>query len=111
MAKLIYSAITSLDGYVADEDGNFDWAAPDDEVHGFVNDLERPVGTYLFGRRMFEVMTYWETAHTIPDQPPEILDYAQIWQAADKVVYSTTLEKASTARTRIERELTTPCDG
>ena len=104
MAKLIYSAITSLDGYVADEDGNFDWAAPDDEVHGFVNDLERPVGTYLFGRRMFEVMTYWETAHTIPDQPPEILDYAQIWQAADKVVYSTTLEKASTARTRIERE-------
>jgi dihydrofolate reductase len=104
MAELIYSAIASLDGYVADEEGNFDWAEPDDEVHAFVNDLERPIGTYLYGRRMYEVMTYWETAHTVPDQPPVILDYAQIWQAADKVVYSTTLEEASTARTRIERE-------
>jgi dihydrofolate reductase len=104
MAELIYSAIMSLDGYVADEEGNFDWAEPDDEVHAFVNDLERPIGTYLYGRRMYEVMTYWETAHTVPDQPPVILDYAQIWQAADKVVYSTTLEEASTARTRIERE-------
>ena len=103
-AELIYSAITSLDGYVADEEGNFDWAEPDDEVHAFVNDLERPIGTNLYGRRMYEVMAYWETAHTVPDQPPEILDYAQIWRAADKVVYSTTLEEASTARTRIERE-------
>jgi dihydrofolate reductase len=104
VAELIYSAITSLDGYVADEEGNFDWAAPDDEVHAFVNDLERPIGTYLYGRRMYEVMTYWETAHTVPDQPPVILDYAQIWQGADKVVYSTTLEETSSARTRIERD-------
>jgi len=104
VAELIYSAITSLDGYVADEEGTFDWATPDDEVHAFVNEMERPIGTYLYGRRMYEVMAYWETAHTVPDQPPEILDYAQIWQAADKVVYSTTLEETSSARTRIERE-------
>jgi dihydrofolate reductase len=103
MAKLIYSAITSLDGYVADEDGNFDWAAPDEEVHSFVNDLERPIGTYLYGRRMYEVMVFWETAHTLPDEPPVVQDFAQIWQAADKIVYSTTLEKASSARTQIER--------
>ena len=103
MAKLIYSAITSLDGYVADEDGNFDWAAPDDEVHAFVNDLERPVGTYLYGRRMYEVMAYWETVQTGAEQRPSTEDYAQIWRAADKVVYSKTLESASTARTRIER--------
>ncbi len=104
MAKLIYSAITSLDGYVADEDGNFDWAAPDEEVHHFVNELERPVGTYLYGRRMYEVMVYWETASTsLVDQPASIRDYAEIWQAADKVVYSTILEKTSSARTRIER--------
>jgi dihydrofolate reductase len=103
MAKLIYSAITSLDGYVADEDGNFDWAAPDEEVHRFVNDLERPVGTYLYGRRMYEVMAFWERAHTLPDQPPFAQDFAQIWQAADKIVYSTTLESVSSARTRIER--------
>jgi dihydrofolate reductase len=103
MAKLIYSAITSLDGYVADENGNFDWAAPDEEVHAFVNDLERPVGTYLFGRRMYEVMAYWETALTVPDQPPLMQDFAKIWQGADKIVYSKTLETVSTARTRIER--------
>ena len=103
MAKLIYSAIASLDGYVADEDGNFDWAAPDEEVHSFVNDLERPVGTYLYGRRMYEVMTYWETAESVADQPPFIRDFAKIWQAADKVVYSKTMETASSARTRIER--------
>jgi dihydrofolate reductase len=102
MAKLIYSAITSLDGYVADEDGNFDWAAPDEEVHSFVNDLERPVGTYLYGRRMYEVMVYWETAHTLADQPPVVQDFAEIWQAADKLVYSKTLEAVSSARTRIE---------
>ena len=101
MAKLIYSAITSLDGYVADEDGNFDWAVPDEEVHTFVNDLERPVGTYLYGRRLYEVMVYWETAPA--DQPRFIQDYAEIWQAADKIVYSKTLETVSSARTRIER--------
>jgi dihydrofolate reductase len=104
MAKLIYSVITSLDGYVADEDGNFDWSAPDEEVHTFVNDLERPVGTYLYGRRMYEVMAAWETLHTLPDQSPSVLDFARIWQAADKVVYSRTLEAVSSARTRIERD-------
>jgi dihydrofolate reductase len=104
MAKLIYSAIASLDGYIADEDGNFDWAAPDEEVHRFVNDLERPVGTYLYGRRMYEVMVYWETAHTLADQPPFIRDFAEIWHAADKIVYSKTLDTVSSARTRIERD-------
>jgi dihydrofolate reductase len=104
MAKLISSAITSLDGYVADENGNFDWAAPDEEVHRFVNDLERPIGTYLYGRRIYETMVYWETAHTLPDQPPFIQDFAGIWQAADKIVYSKTLETLSSARTRIERD-------
>jgi dihydrofolate reductase len=103
MAKLIYSAITSLDGYVADENGNFDWAEPDEEVHTFINDLERPVGTYLYGRRMYEVMVAWETL-TLADQPPFMRDFAEIWQAADKVVYSKTLETASSARTRIERD-------
>jgi dihydrofolate reductase len=103
MADLIYSAITSLDGYIADEQGNFDWAAPDDELHGFVNDLERPVGTYLYGRRMYEVMAYWETAHRVAGQPEFVKDYTTIWQAADKIVYSRTLDTTSTARTRIER--------
>ncbi len=103
MARLIYSAIMSLDGYIADEDGNFDWAEPDEEVHRFVNDLERPVGTYLYGRRMYETMVYWETAHTLADQPPFVQDFTEIWHAADKIVYSTTLETASSARTRIER--------
>jgi dihydrofolate reductase len=101
MAKLIYSAITSLDGYVADEDGNFDWAAPDEEVHAFVNDVERPIGTYLYGRRMYEAMFVWET---MTDERPVMRDFAEIWRAADKVVYSTTLEGVSSARTRIERE-------
>ncbi len=100
----VYSAIASLDGYVADEDGNFDWAEPDEEVHTFVNDLERPVGTYLYGRRMYEVMVFWETAHTLAGQPPVIQDFAGIWQAADKIVYSRTLETVSSARTRIERD-------
>ncbi len=103
MTKLIYSSIASLDGYVADEDGNFDWAAPDEEVHAFVNDIERPVGTYLYGRRMYETMVYWETADTAADQPPFIQDFAEIWQAADKIVYSKTLETVSSSRTRIER--------
>jgi dihydrofolate reductase len=104
VAKLIYSAITSLDGYIADEDGNFDWAAPDQEVHTFVNDLERPVGTYLYGRRMYEVMAPWETDPTLADQSRVMRDFAELWQAADKIVYSRTLETASTARTRIERD-------
>ncbi len=104
MAKLIYSAITSLDGYVADEDGAFDWAAPDEEVHRFINDLERPVGTYLYGRRMYAVMVAWETMHTRADQSPVVQDFTQMWQAADKIVYSKTLETVSSARTRIERD-------
>jgi dihydrofolate reductase len=104
VARLIYSAITSLDGYVADAAGNFDWAAPDEELHSFVNDLERPVGTYLYGRRMYEVMTFWETAHTLPDEPAVMRDFATIWQAANKIVYSRTLTVASTARTRLERD-------
>jgi dihydrofolate reductase len=103
MANLIYSAITSLDGYVADEQGNFDWAAPDEEVHSFVNDLERPVGTYLYGRRMYEVMVAWETMDRA-DQPPAIEDFTEIWQAADKIVYSKTLGTVSSARTRIEHD-------
>jgi dihydrofolate reductase len=145
MAKLVYSAIASLDGYVADEDGNFDWAVPDEEVHAFINDLARPlqrfalllarfpvaayflprstsartqvcplccgsnvlqtaVGINLYGRRMYEVMVFWETAHSLPDQPPVMLDFAQIWPAADKIVYSKTLQAVSTAKTRIERD-------
>jgi dihydrofolate reductase len=104
MARLIYTAITSLDGYVADKGGNFDWAAPDEEVHRFVNDLERRAGTYLYGRRMYEVMAFWETAHTLDDQPAFIKDYAEIWQGADKIVYSRTLKAVTTVRTRIERE-------
>src|SRR5579864_2662106 len=101
MARLIYSAITSLDGYVADEEGNFDWVAPDEEVHAFVNDLERPIGTHLYGRRMYETMAYWETEG---GQGAVYRDYAQIWRAAEKVVYSRTLEAVSSERTRIERE-------
>ncbi len=104
MAKLIYSAIASLDGYVADEGGAFGWAAPDEEVHAFVNDLERDIGTYLYGRRMYEVMAFWETAGT-ESQTPAMRDFAAIWQAADKVIYSRTLTAAPTARTRIERDL------
>ena|SRR5207253_6305890 len=102
-AKLIYSAITSLDGYVADVNGNFDWAAPDEELHTFVNDLERPVGTYLYGRRMYEVMVYWE-AEPPADQPQFVRDFAEIWRSADKIVYSKTLQTVSSARTRIERD-------
>jgi dihydrofolate reductase len=101
MASLIYSAIASLDGYVEDEQGNFDWAAPDEEVHAFVNDLERPVGTYLYGRRMYETMVYWETDD---DQAAVTRDFAEIWRAAEKVVYSRTLQTVSSERTRIERE-------
>jgi dihydrofolate reductase len=103
MAKLVYSTIASLDGFVADLDGNFDWAAPDEEVHAFVNELERPVGTYLYGRRMYEVMLAWETMETA-GQPAALRDFAEIWQAADKVVYSKTLEAVTSTRMRIERD-------
>src|SRR3954469_13865438 len=102
MAKLVYSSIASLDGYVADERGEFGWAAPDEEVHAFVNDLERPIGTYLYGRRMYEVMRYWETQDTSGDDIHA--DFTRIWQAAEKVVYSRSLDAVSTARTRLERE-------
>src|SRR5947207_10410880 len=104
MAKLVYSAIASLDGYVNDEDGGFGWAAPDEEVHAFVNDLERPVGTYLYGRRMYGTMLFWQTAGGDPGDPAVVRDFAQIWQAADKIVYSRTLEAPSTPHTRLERE-------
>jgi dihydrofolate reductase len=103
MAKLIYSALGSLDGYFEDEDGRFDWAAPDEEVHEFVNDLERPLGTYLYGRRMYETMVFWETAPT-DGEPKVFRDYAAIWRTAEKIVYSHTLQTPSSARTRIERE-------
>jgi dihydrofolate reductase len=101
MGRLIYSTIASLDGYIEDRNGKFDWAAPDEEVHRFVNELERPFGTYLYGRRMYETMVFWESVH---DQPDHIQDYAEIWRAADKIVYSKTLESVSSDRTRIERE-------
>ena len=104
MAKLIYSAITSLDGYVEDDRGTFDWAAPDSEVHAFVNDLERPIGTYLYGRRMYETMLAWESMGTGADAPEVVRDFAQLWRAADKIVYSRTLEGVRTERTRIERD-------
>src|SRR5919109_1595968 len=104
MAKLIYSPIASLDGYVEDKDGKFDWAAPDDEVHAFVNNLERPIRTYLYGRRMYETMIYWETASTAPEQPAVAREFAEIWRAADKIVYSRTLRGISSARTRIEHD-------
>jgi dihydrofolate reductase len=103
VARLIYAAITSLDGYVADADGSFDWAEPDEEVFAFVNDLERPVGTYLYGRRMYEVMVFWETAGTLEDEPAAVRDFTELWLAADKIVYSSTLTEVTSARTTIER--------
>lgn len=105
MPKLIYQAIASLDGYVEDQAGNFDWAAPDGEVHAFVNDLERPICTYLYGRRMYETMRFWETVSAADDQPAVSRDFAEIWRAAEKVVYSRNLQTVSSARTRIERNL------
>jgi dihydrofolate reductase len=104
MAKLIYSTIASLDGYIADEEGKFDWAAPDEEVHTFINDLARPVGTYLLGRRMYEVLAYWDDPPGLDEQPSFVQEFTELWQGADKVVYSKTLETARKARTRIERD-------
>jgi len=104
MASRIYSTTASLDGYIADEEGKFDWAEPDEEVHRFINDLERPVGTYLLGRRMYEVLAYWDDPPALDEQPSFVQEFAEIWQGADKVVYSKTLEVAQTARTRIERD-------
>ncbi len=104
MGKQIYSAIASLDGYVADEDGNFDWAEPGEEVHRFINDLERSVGTYLYGRRMYETMAGWETDPSLAARSEPMRDYAEIWRSADKIVFSGTLQEAPTERTRIERE-------
>jgi dihydrofolate reductase len=104
MAKLIYSPITSLDGYIEDAEGKFDWAEPDEEVHTFVNDLERPVGTYLYGRRMYETMVFWESPPELTAQRPFVQDFAGIWQRADKIVYSTTMQTVTSAKTLIERE-------
>jgi dihydrofolate reductase len=103
MADLICTANTSLDGYIADEHGDISWTAPDDDVHAFINDLERPIGTYLYGRRLYETMSYWETSPTDGSQPAVAVDYAGLWRAADKIVYSTTLERVGTERTRLER--------
>lgn len=103
MAKLIYGMITSLDGYVEDEHGDLGWGEPDEDVHGYINDLASSVGTYLYGRRMYEMMVYWETALTVPDEPPVFYEWARQWQAAEKIVYSRTLAEAQSARTRIER--------
>jgi dihydrofolate reductase len=104
MTKLIYSVISSLDGYFEDAEGKFDWAAPDDDVHTFVNDLDRPIGTYLYGRRMYETMVFWETVGTEADVPTVYREFAGIWRAAEKIVYSRTLQTPSSARTRIERQ-------
>ncbi len=101
MANLIYSAITSLDGYIEDRDGHFDWSAPDEEVHAFVNDLERSIGTHLFGRRMYEVMLAWESL--VAPRGSVMADFANVWKTADKIVYSTSLREVSSSRTRIER--------
>ncbi|MGE5378072.1 MAG: dihydrofolate reductase family protein [Bacteroidota bacterium] len=103
MARLIYSAISSLDGYIEDRDGNFDWAAPDEELHRFINDLERTAGTHLYGRRMYETLMVWETDPSLAADSPITRDFAGIWQAADKIVYSRTLQTASTRKSKLER--------
>jgi dihydrofolate reductase len=104
MAKLIYFMPTSLEGYIADETGNPDWATPDEEVFAFINDLYRSIGMYLYGRRMYETMAVWETPEVIPGRTPATLDFARIWQAADKIVYSKSRETVSAPKTRLERE-------
>jgi dihydrofolate reductase len=111
MARLIYSGLMSLDGYIADRDGNFDWAEPDAEVHSFVNELQRPAGTYLLGRRMYEVMAVWEHPEDFGEIPDYIRDFADLWKASDKVVFSRSLEGVTTARTRIEREFSADAVG
>ena len=103
MAKLIFSAISSLDGYVEDTRGDFNWGEPDDEVLGFINELEAPIGVYLYGRRMYETMVYWETAQALDDLDPKSREFGEMWRAAQKIVYSTSLATASSARTQIER--------
>jgi dihydrofolate reductase len=103
MAQLIYSAISSLDGYIEDKEGNFDWAAPDEEMHRFINNLERTAGTHLYGRRMYETLMVWETDPNLAADSPITRDFAEIWQAANKIVYSRTLQAASTRKTQIER--------
>ena len=103
MGQVIYSAIASLDGYVNDVSGDFGWAMPDEDVHAFVNDLMRPIGTHLYGRRLYEVMAAWQTMGTSPDQPAVIRDFGEQWRAADKIVYSTTLAEVTTPRTRLQR--------
>jgi dihydrofolate reductase len=105
MGELRYTAIASLDGYVADTAGNFDWAEPDEEVHRFVNGLERPIGTYLYGRRMYEVMRFWDTPDAVEGQPEHVREYAEIWRAADKIVFSRQLDDVSTDKTTLERHL------
>jgi dihydrofolate reductase len=102
-ARLIYVSMESLDGYVEDAQGKFDWVRPDEEVHRFINDLLRPVGTYLYGRRMYETMRGWETEYGVATDPPVLRDFAQLWRVAEKVVYSTGLQEVSTPRTRLER--------
>ena len=104
MGRLIYSTIASLDGFIADEEGKFDWAEPDEEVHAFVNGLARPVGTYLLGRRMYEVLSYWDEPPSLDEQPSYVQEFTELWRAADKVVFSRTLETARTSRTRIEHD-------
>lgn len=103
MGKLIYSMITSLDGYISGPDGSFGWGAPDEELHSFANEMASSFGTYLYGRNMYETMVFWETAHTIPDAPQYVLDFARTWQTANKIVYSSTLDTVESDRTRIER--------
>jgi dihydrofolate reductase len=103
MARLIYFTPASLDGYIAD-DGDFGWSAPDEEVFAFISDVVRPIGTYLYGRKTFETMAIWETPDVIPGRTPAMLDFARIWQAADKIVYSKSLGTVSTQKTRLERE-------
>jgi dihydrofolate reductase len=106
MGRLIYSMMTSLDGYTADADGGFGWGMPEDlELHRYAEELVRGVGTFLYGRRMYETMVFWETAHELPDEPPEMAEFARTWQATDKIVYSRTLESVRSARTTIERDL------
>ena len=107
MAKLTYTALTSLDGYIEDEEGGFGWAEPDAELHAFVNDLEAPIGTHLYGRRMYETMAIWQEVGAGPDVPAAEVAFAGLWRDLDKVVYSTTLEKVWTPRTRLERDFDT----